>query len=134
MRTFLESNPGLKSRFDKQFQFKDYDSDDLLEIAVKMLRAEELLADAESLAHLRSYFEYLAKHRDRFFGNARSVRKIVEEAVKNQHLRLARMEASERTPEMLRILTLADVEEFSAENDKLLSGNQTRIGFRSGSE
>jgi len=134
MRKFLESNPGLKSRFDKHLQFEDYSPDSLLQISFAMLQREGLAADPSAAAHLKRYFEYCHQHKDKFFGNARTVRKVVEEAVKNQHLRLASLASSERTPEMLETLTLADVEEFHPDRDHLVQGNQHRIGFRPSGE
>jgi hypothetical protein len=52
---------------------------------------------------------------------------MVNECVRNQHLRLAAIPSAERTPEMLSTLTYADVKEFEVKD----SG--TRLGFRSGS-
>ncbi|MCB9233539.1 MAG: AAA family ATPase [Bacteroidia bacterium] len=128
MEKFLESNPGLKSRFDKHLNFEDYSPDELYEIAMLMLKDEKLTPDAKAEAHLRQYFTFLYEHKDKFFGNARSVRKVVEETVKNQHLRLASLEPSQRTPEMLVELTYADVAEFKCDKDVLVS-NHGRIGF-----
>ena len=130
MRIFLESNPGLKSRFDKHFKFEDYKPEDLYMICEMMLKEEKLVPDSAAAEHLKGYFNYCYKHKDKFFGNARTVRKVVEEAVKNQHLRLAGLDADSRTPEMLEVLTLTDVEEFHPDRDKLVGSNQQRIGFQ----
>lgn len=132
MKVFLESNPGLKSRFDKHFAFEDYKPEDLYAICELMLKAEGLQPDSAASEHLKGYFNYCYKHKDKFFGNARTVRKVVEEAVKNQHLRLAGLEPDSRTAEMLEVLTLTDVEEFHPNRDKLVGSNQQRIGFNVG--
>jgi len=129
MKRFLESNPGLKSRFDKHFNFEDYKSDQLFEIAQLMLKTEELIPDEAAEQHLRKYFKYCCEHKDKFFGNARTVRKIIEEAVKHHDLRLAAMDPEARTPEMLKQLTFEDVEEFHPDRDKLVGSGQNRIGF-----
>jgi len=133
MDQFLASNPGLKSRFDKHLKFADYEPEALLQIAFAMLKTEGLSADPSAAAHLKSYFSHCYQNKDKYFGNARAVRKVVEEAVKNQHLRLASMDSEDRTPEMLETLTLADVEEFNADREDLMSSNPNRIGFRTGS-
>lgn len=130
MKVFLEANPGLKSRFDRKLEFVDYNTRELVEIFKMMISEEDLTVTAEGEEHLQTYFEYLHRNKNKFFGNARAVRKVVEKAVKNQHLRLASMTAEARTGDMLNELTLEDVREFEAGNDSLLEGgNQNRVGF-----
>ncbi|MCL4113946.1 UNVERIFIED_CONTAM: hypothetical protein GTU68_065682 [Idotea baltica] len=129
MKRFMESNPGLKSRFDKHFNFEDYKSGQLFEIAQLMLTGEDLTPDEAAEEHLRKYFKYCCEHKDKFFGNARTVRKIIEEAVKHHDLRLAGMDPEARTPEMLKVLAFEDVEEFHPDRDKLVGSGQNRIGF-----
>ncbi|MCE3008873.1 MAG: AAA family ATPase [Bacteroidetes bacterium] len=113
MDSFLNSNPGLRSRFDKTFSFEDYRLEDLMQIALSMFSKEGVTPTPEAHAHLERYMDELVNGRDKYFGNARSVRKIVDQAVKNQHLRLAKMNPKQRTREMLKELELADVQEFS---------------------
>lgn len=112
MTEFIESNPGLKSRFDRTFNFVDYTPEDMYSIALGFLAKEKITPDAEAEAHLKSYFTLLHTNRDKHFGNARAVRQVILEAVKNQNLRLAEMLSAERTPQHLSTLTLSDVTEF----------------------
>jgi SpoVK/Ycf46/Vps4 family AAA+-type ATPase len=112
MKHFLESNPGLHSRFDRAYLFEDYGATELFEIAVKMLASNSITAEQKALDHLKSYMEFLSKTRNKFFGNARNVRKVIEESIKNQHLRLAKIEPDLRTIDMIHELKLEDVEEF----------------------
>lgn len=126
MSQFMESNPGLKSRFDHTYHFTDYAMSELYAIAMAMLEKEHLTPDEAAAAHLQEYLQTLYDHRDKNFGNAREVRKMAEKAVRNQHLRLASMEKSERTEEAILTLTFDDVKEFIANPDE---GKQ-RIGFR----
>ena len=37
MEKFMESNPGLKSRFDKVFNFEDFNADELFTVAINQL-------------------------------------------------------------------------------------------------
>jgi SpoVK/Ycf46/Vps4 family AAA+-type ATPase len=128
MKRFLESNPGLHSRFDRAFHFEDYSAAELFDIAVKMLSGNSIKADEKALAHLKEYMEFLSKTRNSFFGNARNVRKIVEESIKNQHLRLAKIDPAARTPEMIHELTFEDVEEFKIDYNAVPS--KPSIGFK----
>ncbi|MEM9981243.1 MAG: AAA family ATPase, partial [Bacteroidota bacterium] len=129
MQQFLRSNPGLASRFDIVISFEDYKVDELYQIALSMLKVEGLTPDDEAARHLREYFDYLYQKRDKFFGNARSIRKVIGAAVKNQHLRMAEIDKEERTQAMIETLTIKDVEEFNKELD---ASNQNSIGFKLG--
>ncbi len=128
MKRFLESNPGLHSRFDRAYHFEDYSATELFDIAIKMFASNSITADAEALAHLKAYMEFLSKTRTNFFGNARTVRKTVEESIKNQHLRLAKIDPESRTTDMIHILQLEDVEEFKIDYSAIPENKS--IGFK----
>jgi SpoVK/Ycf46/Vps4 family AAA+-type ATPase len=132
MNTFLEMNPGLKSRFDRVLNFEDYSPQQLLNIAINMFSEENLMPDDQATEHLKQYLIMLHSKRDKFFGNARSVRKVVLESIKHQHLRMASLRSEERTPLVLQTLTLQDVKEFHPENDASNKGQG--IGFRMAKE
>lgn len=55
MITFLESNPGLKSRFTKNVDFKDYNLDELLEILESICRKEHFIYDNDFLEAAKNY-------------------------------------------------------------------------------
>jgi hypothetical protein len=112
--------------FDKVYEFKDYSVDQLYNIATELFKKEELLPTPEAVTHIKGYLQHLYDTRDKFFGNGRTVRNMVNECVRNQHLRLAAIPAAERTPEMLLSLTLDDVKEFVGKTD-----TGARLGFRS---
>lgn len=128
MKRFLESNPGLHSRFDRSYHFEDYNAAELFDIAVKMLSGNSITADQAALDHLKTYMEFLSNTRNKFFGNARSVRRTIEDSIKNQHLRLAKIDPSLRTPEMIHQLTFEDVEEFKIDYSSV--PGKTAIGFK----
>jgi SpoVK/Ycf46/Vps4 family AAA+-type ATPase len=129
MHHFIEMNPGLKSRFDKTYAFSDYEPEQLITIAKNLLKKEGLVPDEEALAHLSRHFQELVERKDKFFGNARTVRQIVGECVMKQNLRMASIPASERKPEDLTTLTLEDVKHFTTDG----SGRST-LGFRYGAQ
>ena len=126
MDRFIEMNPGIKSRFDKTLIFADYSADELYEIASTMFMAERLLPEAEAEAHLRKYLKLLYERRDKYFGNARSVRKIISQAIKNQHLRMSMIDKKLRTAEMLATITVEDLKDFNLDEE---AGSAKRIGF-----
>ncbi len=115
MEEFLKMNPGLKSRFDRKLHFEDYNETELLAIAKNILSEAELLFDAEAEEHFGKYITALCSDRDKFFGNAREIRKAIEETVKNQNLRLADLLKDKRTKKMISTVTIDDVKEFSTE-------------------
>ena len=60
-------------------------------------------ADSEAYDYLQKYIESLFQYRDKYFGNAREIRKLIVEAVQNQNLRLASLSKDERSKEMLEL-------------------------------
>ena len=129
MDHFLKANPGLNSRFDKHLLFEDYTPENLQEIALLMLSKENFAISEEAKVYLQQHLNRLHEYRDKYFGNARSVRNVVTEVIKNQNLRLANLSEKSRKKENLDLITLKDVEslEFDKEGFKSKRGG---IGFR----
>ncbi len=98
-------------------------------IALSILKKEDVTPDEASELHLKNYFSFLHSNKDKHFGNARTVRQVCAEAVKNQHLRLASMKKEDRTKEMLETLLLEDVKEFEI---KETDSGRGKLGFRFG--
>lgn len=130
MNEFVESNPGLKSRFDRAFNFNDYNADEMYVIALSILAKEKVTPNQQAEEHLKKYFAFLFNNRDKNFGNARTVRQVVAEAIKNQNLRLSEIPAAERTKSHLETLTLDDVKEFETESKR---SEGSSLGFKIGS-
>lgn len=128
MEKFMESNPGLKSRFDRVFNFDDFDPSELYTIAINQLSENNITPDEKAAEHLRKYIEFMYKSRDKYFGNGRSVRKVIEEAVRNQHLRLSELPKNKQTRKAISTLTIEDVDEFSTSIKPGTPGGG--IGFR----
>jgi hypothetical protein len=127
MQQFISSNPGLRSRFDKYFFFEDYSPDHMFTIALAIFGKEGVTPDPASCDHLKKYFSFLHSLRDKHFGNARTVRQVVGEVVKNQHLRLAGMKKEERTKEIMDAIIFDDVKEFEI---KETGGPSRSLGFQ----
>jgi SpoVK/Ycf46/Vps4 family AAA+-type ATPase len=129
MRKFLESNPGLMSRFDRTLKFSDYSVDQLYEIAEDMFQANDLFMIEDASKLVRAHIENLLAHKHKYFGNARTIRKIVEEVVRRQNLRLANILPSERTHEMVKTITAEDVKDFSLIEQDDSTDKRGSIGF-----
>jgi hypothetical protein len=89
MLAFLESNPGLKSRFNKFIHFDDYTAAQLLEIFREMLRGADYGTTEEAVSIIRGALDQLYSARDEHFGNARLVRNLFERIQQEQANRLA---------------------------------------------
>ncbi|MEM6299540.1 MAG: AAA family ATPase, partial [Bacteroidota bacterium] len=128
MESFIESNPGLKSRFDRTLNFDDFKVDELMEIATQMLQQADLQPDTEAITYLRDRLSELYKKRDRYFGNARTVRKIIDEAVKKQHLRMSNVPSAGRTEKALKTLSTDDLEKINFREEA--KSTRDKLGFR----
>jgi SpoVK/Ycf46/Vps4 family AAA+-type ATPase len=90
MRGFLDSNPGLRSRFAREISFPDYSTGDLLEITHRLALEHEYELGPGADVTLERIFANAA--RGEGFGNARYARTIFEQALNRQALRLAQIE------------------------------------------
>jgi len=88
MHTFIDSNPGLKSRFTQTIHFDDYNPDELTQIFVNLAGKKSLVIDEPTRDAIHRQFEQLYLRRDKNFGNAREARRIFDEAVEKQSQRL----------------------------------------------
>ncbi len=130
MRQFIEANPGLMSRFDRQFNFPDYNATELKRIAMMMFNSEELVLDEAAAKHLNEYIQKLVDNKHKYFGNARTIRKIVRETIRRQNLRMADLAPKDRSPELIRSVNLNDISNFQLVEEE--NNARKGIGFRSG--
>ncbi|MBI5916539.1 MAG: AAA family ATPase [Bacteroidetes bacterium] len=133
MESFLKANPGLSSRFDKVLKFEDYSAHELLRIALQMLEEKGIVPSPEAEEHLTEYMKFLYNYRDKYFGNARTVRQLVIETIKNQNLRLASLTPDERENISSNVLNLEDVMDFKLDTSGFIF-NKKGIGFRRGGD
>ena len=88
MHDFIDTNPGLKSRFTQTIHFDDYTPDELTEIFLNLAKAKNFVINSETKGAVHRQFEQLYLRRDKNFGNAREARRIFDEAVEKQSQRL----------------------------------------------
>ena len=112
MNKFLESNPGLQSRFTRKIVFEDYSPDELMLITEKHLIEKGHTLDEEIIDPLRTYYNKVFRERDKTFGNARLVRNLVDSAIKNHMLRLVDTPPEERHEEAIKLITPDDIKDF----------------------
>jgi hypothetical protein len=93
MHHFLQSNPGLRSRFSREIQFPDYSTEDLVAITEKLAAEYEYTLDIGATDVLRQILAGAA--RGEGFGNARFSRTLFEQALNAQALRLANVQGAE---------------------------------------
>ena len=89
MERFVNSNPGLKSRFNKYIYFEDYTPEELLEIFDSMCKKSGLTATQDARDLVLKHFEKEYANRNETFANGREVRNFFEKTVVNQANRLA---------------------------------------------
>ncbi|WEH42473.1 AAA family ATPase [Streptomyces sp. AM 2-1-1] len=107
MRSFLESNPGLGSRFGRTVEFENYEVDELVTIVEALCARSRLTLAEDTRRALVPHFARMT--RDESFGNAREARRTFEEMVDRQALRLAGNETV--SEEELSLLLPSDVGE-----------------------
>jgi len=88
MEGFLQSNPGLDSRFSKKIFFPDYTPDELDDILKYMVRKNGMFISEEGLQFASDILKKRYDSRDENFANAREVRNMFEAAVVRQADRL----------------------------------------------
>jgi AAA+ superfamily predicted ATPase len=107
MSDFIESNPGLKSRFNRYFTFNHYTPDELIKIFEKLCKDSHFQLTQAARETLRTLLEQLYERRDRTFGNARLVRNLFEKIIERQADRLATI--AQLTDEVLTTILPEDI-------------------------
>ncbi len=88
MHEFIESNPGLRSRFNKYIYFCDYTSSELMEIFKLMCKENDYRLTDNAAFIAETYLRGLATEKTDNFANARLVRNYFERCVDRQATRI----------------------------------------------
>ncbi len=108
MQEFLDSNPGLRSRFNRFLYFEDYTAEEEIEILKSQCRNQEYTLSEGALEEAKSFFEERCANKPANYANARDVRNYLEKAMVNQAVRV--MKNREVSKEMLAVLEREDLE------------------------
>jgi hypothetical protein len=107
MRDFLDSNPGLRSRFNKHVHFDDYGVEQLTSIFKSFCGKADFQLTPDAEREVASVFGVLAASRDETFGNARTARNLFEATLSKQANRLVALPKVDR--EILSAIEAADI-------------------------
>ncbi|QHT62689.1 AAA family ATPase [Paenibacillus lycopersici] len=105
MNSFLNTNPGLASRFPNVVEFEDYTLDELVEIAVRLYKEQAYQLEPDTVAKLRRILDVDRKQPN--FGNARHVRNIFEKSLRRQAIRIQK--SNNFSKEALTTIKAADI-------------------------
>ena len=92
MEDFMNSNPGLESRFNKYFNFPDYNGEELYKIFLLRCKKNSYELSKSAQKEAKKIFNEMYENRSDNFGNGRDVRNFFEDTVIRQANRLAAME------------------------------------------
>ncbi|MBV8857146.1 MAG: AAA family ATPase [Acidobacteria bacterium] len=107
MQEFLDSNPGLRSRFNKHVHFDDYGVEQLVKIFKTFCQKADFKLTEGAEGGLASIFGVLCASRDETFGNARAARNLFEATLSKQANRLVSLPKVDR--EILSTIEPADI-------------------------
>lgn len=103
MEQFINSNPGLQSRFANRVKFRSLDAKSLTDVFVDLMTASSYVTDGDTLTAVSQMCEMIREKEGEAFGNARTVRNVFEKMARLQAARLVREGGA---PDIARFKTL----------------------------
>lgn len=108
MKMFVNSNPGLKSRFNRYINFPDYNAVELMDIFEFYLQKQEYELSLDAKVFAKMYLLNVLSQKQIDFGNARFVRNLFEKTIEQQANRLAK--TTEYNKKTLKVIVKEDIE------------------------
>ena len=116
MESFVNSNPGLKSRFKTIIKFDDYSTDDLYDIFLGFLKQEDYILEIGADKLVKKLILNMYNNRNEKFGNGREMRNLFETIVTAQSRRVS----SKAKPTKSELMTIT-IEDLPLTNEKDVS-------------
>ena len=107
MQKFMDSNPGLQSRFNRYIEFPDYSVEELRDIFLHHAKSNQYVLTDGAMRALTAKLMIAVDQKDKSFGNGRFVRNLFEKAIERQAVRISDMGSA--TKEALEQISTADV-------------------------
>lgn len=107
IESFINSNPGLRSRFNRYIHFEDYTAAELYDIFCLQVKKGEYTLTDDASRYLKELLAIVVANKPKDFGNARYVRNLFEKIVEAQANRLA--SKTKLTKEELTQITKDDI-------------------------
>ena len=105
---FIDSNPGLRSRFNRYIHFDDYTAEELYEIFCLQVKKSEYVLAEDASQYLKERLAAVVADKPKDFGNARYVRNLFEKTIEAQSNRLA--SKAELSKDDLTLITKKDLQ------------------------
>lgn len=128
MKELIETNPGLKSRFNRYFNFVDYKPDELMDIFDGFIKKRSMTLEPDAEQLLISYFIDSYENKDKHFGNGRFVRNIFEKILQTQSDRIAKLDNI--TSNDLILITKEDIQNVVNTTNPNKPHERNTLGFK----
>ncbi len=110
MERFINSNPGLASRFPKTIVFEDYTPDELFAIFESLVKSKKMKMTQQFVDKIKQRLYDIYINRDNNFANGRTVRNLFESTVQRQSSRIAEHLSIEADDAVLNTLEVEDLQ------------------------
>lgn len=120
MRKFIDSNPGLRSRFNKYIYFPDYDEKELDKIFNKMCRESDYVLSEQADIKIKQILKQKSEQKDANFANAREARNLYETLIVAQADRIFKLKNPGKD-------ILMRIEKIDVDNAQKLEGQRSSM-------
>jgi len=109
MQSFIQANPGLKSRFTHELELDDYTSDELYAIFSSMSLSKDYKLSDNASVLAKEAIADIHKKKSRDFANGRTMRNLLDDTIRKMSGRIEKIPETQRDVETLSTITEADI-------------------------